>query len=207
LKKARRKGTADWAGGRTVCQSSTAIGRRQYSSCCHSAARWWVGHRPSLSSSSPLRLIHYPPRPQTARTHARAMASEDNGDFDTDLSAAPAKRMRYSFADEIARSSHFEAFGQRFTGFPSGECYGKCARKNVKGRRFDGPPSRKHGGFFPVCTYSTCIFAGACPPLTRPSIAMTSSFLRFLFHGNYVISRLFQVLRGVILSSIYCRCR
>jgi hypothetical protein len=49
----------------------------------------------------------------------------DNGDLDTDLSAAPAKRMRYSFADEIAQNSHFEAFGQRFSGFPSGECYGK----------------------------------------------------------------------------------
>ncbi|XP_025203668.1 NAD-dependent protein deacetylase sirtuin-1 isoform X1 [Melanaphis sacchari] len=53
----------------------------------------------------------------------RAMASEDNGDFDTDLAAAPAKRMRYSFADEIAQSSQYEAFGQRYTGFPSGECY------------------------------------------------------------------------------------
>lgn len=56
------------------------------------------------------------------------MAS-DNGDFDTDLAAAPAKRMRYSFADEIAQSSHFEAFGQRFTGFPSGDCYGKYSKK------------------------------------------------------------------------------
>lgn len=57
-----------------------------------------------------------------------AMAAE-HGDFDTDLAAAPAKRMRYSFADEIAQSSHFEAFGQRFTGFPSGDCYGKCKKK------------------------------------------------------------------------------
>lgn len=61
--------------------------------------------------------------------YIHTMAS-DNGDFDTDLAEAPAKRMRYSFADEIAQSSHFEAFGQRFTGFPSGDCYGKYSKKN-----------------------------------------------------------------------------
>lgn len=189
LRKARRKGTGDRDSGRTVCQSSTAIGRSQYSSCCHSAARWWVGHRPSLSSSSPRRLIHYPPRPQTARTRTRAMASGDNGDFDTDLSAAPAKRMRYSFADEIARSSHFEAFGQRFTGFPSGECYGKCARKNVKGRLLagGGSSSRKHGGFFSRLYVLDVHFRRGVPPSHPPAssadvIIPSLSFPRQLRH-------------------------
>jgi len=187
LKKARRKGTGDRAGGRTVCQSSTAIGRRHYSSCCRSATRWWVGHRPSLSSSSPRRRIHYPPRHQTARTHTRAMASEDNGDFDTDLSAAPAKRMRYSFADEIARTSHFEAFGQRFTGFPSGECYGKCARKNAKGERFGGPSSCKHGGFFSRLRVLYVHFRRGVPPSHPPArcadvIVPSLSFPRRLRH-------------------------
>lgn len=79
-----------------------------------------------------------------------------------------------------------------------------------KTRRADASAARRPANMadiFPVCVYSTCIFAGACPPLTRPPTAVTSSFLRFLFHGNYVISRLFQVLRGVILLSIYGRCR
>lgn len=55
------------------------------------------------------------------------MAS-DNGDFDTDLAAAPAKRMRYSFADEIAQNSQFQTYGHRFTGFSSGDSYGKCLK-------------------------------------------------------------------------------
>ncbi|XP_050531270.1 NAD-dependent protein deacetylase sirtuin-1-like [Daktulosphaira vitifoliae] len=50
------------------------------------------------------------------------MAS-DNGDFDTDLAAAPAKRMRYSFADEIAENSQYQNYGHRFTGFSSGDSY------------------------------------------------------------------------------------
>lgn len=147
-----------------------------------------------MSSSSPRRRgrIHYPPRPLTARTHTRAMASEDNGDLDTDLSAAPAKRMRYSFADEISESSHFEAFGQRFTGFPSGECYGKCTRKNPEGRRFGGPPSCKHGGFFSRLLVVDVHFRRGVPP-SYPPVYCADVIDPSLSFPRYVMLRLFQV--------------
>lgn len=117
-----------------------AIGRRSVAS---ERSRGLVGHR------------RHHVAVYTAPAHTtRAMASDD-GDFDTDLAAAPAKRMRYSFADEIAESSHFEAFGQRFTGFPSGECYGKCS-ENRGGPRHWHPLSLKHGGYFPVCVPTFC---------------------------------------------------
>lgn len=144
------------------------IGRRlRYSSCCRVAllgGGWAIirrHHRVDVSTIHP--LFHYPPRHQTARTHMYAMASDDNGDFDTDLSAAPAKRMRYSFADEIAQSSHFEAFGQRFTGFPSGECYGKCVRKS---RRADASAARlpaNMADFFPFACIRRAFSPGRAP--------------------------------------------
>lgn len=85
----------------------------------------------------------------THATFVSQMASNNGDELDTDLAAAPAKRMRYSFADEIVNGSQFEGFGQRFTGFPSGDCYGKSNRMPP---RLDSPrTARKHGGHVPVC--------------------------------------------------------
>lgn len=98
----------------------------------------------------------------THATFVSQMASNNGDELDTDLAAAPAKRMRYSFADEIVNGSQFEGFGQRFTGFPSGDCYGKSNRMPP---RLDSPrTARKHGGHVPVC-----VPPGVLPPTPRHS--------------------------------------